>query len=486
MNNPPQPEEEIRKNHIRKRWVSTYTIFFTCIGLLIALISLRNLPTDRLGLIFFALLVFVAELFSVELFSGTRGSRISVTAIVIIAGIQLFGPFPSALIGMIGGIAATIRTSLTNSLSPPDRASFFQRTGFNIGMLVVSTTVAGYAYILAGGEIGTIASFKNVIPLLVAVITNVFLNIFILIGVLAIQTKESSIEIWKRDFQWSVPIGIIGGFIGGGALAIAYSMFEVIGLLVFFLPVLTISYAFRLYISKTKEYVAELESMNITLDKVNMDLLETLGAIIDAYDVYTYGHSAQIAVYVDAIAGSMDVYQEERALFVKTALIHDIGKVGVTEDIVGKKDALNDKELHLIQLHPEIGAGIIQRMSGLKAMVPLVRHHHERWDGKGYPAGLAGEEIPLGARIIALADSIDAMFSQRPYHGYYSFQEVVQEVASCSGTQFDPKVVEAFLEVVRTEGEEFFQDSAAKEESRTLGKITKGVGLLKKSMLVDS
>jgi len=493
MNIPNQIEEDTREKYNRKKWVSYYTISFTCIGIFIIFIALTNLPMDLLGLLFFTLLAFLAEIFSVELFSGTRGSRVSVTAIVTISGILLFGPLPSALIGMVGGIAASLRTTLMNHLTPTDRASFFQRSGFNIGMLVVSTTVAGYAFMLTGGQPGSIRIISNFIPLFIAVITNVFLNILILIGVLTIQTKESPIEIWKRDFQWSVPIGIIGGFIGGGALALAYSMFNLIGLLVFFLPVLTISYAFRLYVSQTKKYVAKLESMNIALDEVNMDLLETLGAVIDAYDVFTYGHSAQIAIYVDAIANEMDISQEDRSLFVKTALIHDIGKVGVTEDIVGKQGMLTDEELHLIQRHPEIGADIIQRMSGLKAMVPLVRHHHERWDGKGYPSGLAGEKIPLGARIIALADSVDAMFSQRPYRHYLSFIDVVNEVKKCSGTQFDPKVVDALLSVVNEKGEDFFKDSATtveriliKDEGHFLGNITRSVGLLKKSMLEET
>jgi putative nucleotidyltransferase with HDIG domain len=237
-------------------------------------------------------------------------------------------------------------------------------------------------------------------------------------------------------------------------------------------------------------YVNKLEELNRSLDEANRGLLETLGAVIDAYDVYTYGHSTQVAIYAEAIAEKMGLARDEQAVVIKAALVHDIGKIGVVDSIFSKEGAPTDEEWNLVQRHPIIGAEIVGRMKGLQELVPLVRHHHERWDGRGYPDGLEGEEIPLGARILALADSLDAMCSDRPYRRTRSFEEVMEEIAECSGTQFDPDVVKAFFAVAREKGRDFFKNSAV-----TVDKVLRKNGVasashndlryLKKSMVAD-
>jgi len=190
-------------------------------------------------------------------------------------------------------------------------------------------------------------------------------------------------------------------------------------------------------------------------------VFDTLGAVVDAYDVYTYGHSAQVAVYAEALAKVLGVKRRDREILVKAALVHDLGKVGITDRIIAKPKGLTDEEFNIVKSHPLIGAEILGRMKGLDELIPLVRYHHERWDGGGYPYGLQGEDIPMGARILALADTLDAMCSDRPYRNPLSLQAVQAEVDACAGTQFDPRVVSAFHKVLAERGSSFFRNSAA-------------------------
>jgi putative nucleotidyltransferase with HDIG domain len=258
-------------------------------------------------------------------------------------------------------------------------------------------------------------------------------------------------------------------------------------LALFVLPIFATSYAFRLYLDNLRSYVDQLEVANRQLDEANVDLLHTLGAVIDAYDLYTFGHSAQVARYAEAIAEAMKLPLEERKAIVRGALIHDIGKVGVADSIVGKQGRLTDEEYAAMKMHTVIGAEIVNQMPLLQSLVPLVRNHHERWDGRGYPDGLKGEESPLAARIIAVADSVEAMLSDRPYQATRSLEEVVKEVVRCAGQQYDPHVVTAFQYVARTRGTDFFINSAAKIANELQNgepiNITHRIGYAKKSMV---
>lgn len=449
------------KAPVRARWVPFYTGAVALVGALVFAVALAEPPKDHVGLLIFLLFAVGAEMFSVELFRGTRGSRVSVSAIIATASILSFGPLAGALTHMVSGITAPLVSALTSrGQEGQKRASLFQRVAFNAGMLVVATAVAGWVYILTGGVIGKTASARNVLPLILSVGADQLANIAILIGVLTLQTGERPLQIWRKNFAWGMPITVIGGVVGGGALAMAYQMFGVFGVLVFLLPVAAIGYSFRLYIANTRVYVNQLEELNKDLDDANVGLLETLGAVIDADDMYTYGHSAQVAIYAEALAERLGVSKSEQILIVKAALVHDVGKVGIKDTIIGKQGRLTDEEYKVVKRHPVIGAEIVGRMKGLQELVPLVRHHHERWDGRGYPDGVGGEEIPMGSRILALADTVDAMYSDRPYRMTRNLKEVIDEVVRCSGTQFDPKVVEGFLELVQDKPAGFFKNSA--------------------------
>lgn len=482
-----QPQDPGKSIDYSKR-VSLYIGSVIVLGMVAIFLAFSQLPEDRLGLALFAALSAAAELASVELFVSSR-SRVSVSAVISIAAMLVFGPLAGVCAQTAAGLMTILTTTFFQSEYRERRANWLQRAGFNVSMLAVASASAGMVFGLAGGETGRLQLPETLLPLILAVGTDVAVNLILLVGVISLQTGQSPFQIFRRDFQWGTPIMLFGGVVGGGVLALAYETFGYLGLAVFFLPVLSIGYSYRLYVTRTRVYVKRLEEVNASLDNANLGLLETLGALIDAYDIYTYGHSSQVAVYAGAIAEKMGLSREEQALIVRASLIHDIGKVGITDSILSKPGPLTEEEINYINRHPIIGADIIRRMEGMQQLVPLVRHHHEHWDGHGYPAGLAGQEIPLGARIIALADAIDAMSSDRPYRTPRGLEELRQEVIWCSGTQFDPQVVKAFLAVLEEKGGAFLKNSAAAVEktvsSYLVDSSNRGVRYLKRSMLID-
>ncbi len=184
------------------------------------------------------------------------------------------------------------------------------------------------------------------------------------------------------------------------------------------------------------------------LEASYLSAVRALANSIDAKDAYTRGHSERVARYSMEIGRAMGLTSDEIKNLHIGALLHDIGKIGIAEAIINKSSKLTDEEYQEIKTHPSRGASIIEPAKFLKEKVPLIKYHHERFDGRGYPDGLKGEEIPLMARIVCCADSFDAMTSKRAYRDTMPIEEARKELLRCSGTQFDPRVVSAFLEVL--------------------------------------
>ena len=178
---------------------------------------------------------------------------------------------------------------------------------------------------------------------------------------------------------------------------------------------------------------------------VYLETIRSLAAAIDAKDSYTHGHSRRVTDLSVGIALEMNLPKSEVDTIRHASLLHDVGKIGISEKILLKPGRLTDDEFETIKSHPYIGAGILNSIEFLHSVCEIIKHHHERYDGKGYPDKLAGEEIPLGARIICVADSFDAITSCRPYRKPLTFDEATEEVKRCSGTQFDPEVAAAFV-----------------------------------------
>jgi putative nucleotidyltransferase with HDIG domain len=185
------------------------------------------------------------------------------------------------------------------------------------------------------------------------------------------------------------------------------------------------------------------------LKKLYDGLILSFVNALDAKSPWTKGHSERVANYAIATAKEIGLKEKDIETLRTAALLHDIGKIGTYEVILDKPERLSIEELAIVKMHPVKGEEILSPISQLKDIFPIIRSHHERMDGEGYPDGLKGDEIPLLSRIIAAADSFDSMISERPYRLKLSIEDAVSEIKKCSGTQFDPQVVEAFSKAIK-------------------------------------
>jgi HD-GYP domain-containing protein (c-di-GMP phosphodiesterase class II) len=174
---------------------------------------------------------------------------------------------------------------------------------------------------------------------------------------------------------------------------------------------------------------------------------------VDAKDPYTYGHSKNVADIAQAIGKEIGMSGKELADLRNASLLHDIGKLGIPDAILTKPGKPTEEEWEIIKRHSAEGGRIVSYVKDLSPLVPMIRHHHEWYDGTGYPDGLKGEEIPLGARVISIADAYDTITGKRPYKDPISHEEALEELKRCSGTQFDPEFVEAFCRAMSEVGE---------------------------------
>ncbi len=199
----------------------------------------------------------------------------------------------------------------------------------------------------------------------------------------------------------------------------------------------------------TRQAVARKNAMRhkMALHISNEGVLDALLSALNTRDMETEGHSERVTAYTIEIADKMGIPDEEIYHIERGALLHDIGKIGIPDRILLKPDKLTAEEWVEMKRHPLIGYNMCSKIEMLKHSAQIVLHHHESWNGKGYPSGLREKEIPLGARIFAVADTLDAMTSDRPYRKGLSFQMAREEIKKCSGVQFDPEVVEVFLSI---------------------------------------
>jgi Na+-transporting methylmalonyl-CoA/oxaloacetate decarboxylase gamma subunit len=206
-----------------------------------------------------------------------------------------------------------------------------------------------------------------------------------------------------------------------------------------------------------------LAESNRLLEESALEAVETLNATVDAKDPYTAGHSQRVQRIAVALGEELDLERDQLEVLRFAGLFHDIGKIGVPDAILTKPDRLTELEFEIVKRHPEDGARIVGRLNRLHAAVPAVLHHHERWDGRGYPHGLRSDGIPLEAAIVGLADAVDAMTTDRPYSCARTLEDATEEVVRNRGTQFAPLVVDAFITLVERVPELFGSDPLTDE-----------------------
>ncbi len=203
-----------------------------------------------------------------------------------------------------------------------------------------------------------------------------------------------------------------------------------------------------------KRRTKELEDALFRLEQAYRSTVETMAFVVEFRDWGTRQHVERAARYAMAVARKLAPELAQDPALYYGFLLHDVGKVGVPDSLLGKTGPLDEMERAVMRTHTIIGAMIISGIPGLERIAPIIRHHHERWDGHGYPDGLKGEEIPLGARIFSVADAFDAMTTDRPYRKALDVQEALDELRRGAGTHFDPTVVETFISLVEEVGEE--------------------------------
>ncbi len=215
----------------------------------------------------------------------------------------------------------------------------------------------------------------------------------------------------------------------------------------FFAPALTAHRLFVMYQSKSS-LAGSLSDANVKLEEASLALAVSLVAALDARDRYTAGHSASVADHARCIAGRLGLKPGDAEVVFRSGLVHDIGKIGLPETLLEKSGPLEPDERRLIELHPVTGAEILEKGGASAELISGVRHHHERYDGGGYPSGLCGEGIPLIARIISVADAYDAMVSDRPYRRALGKELAINRLIERRGSQFDPRVIDAFVSCI--------------------------------------
>jgi putative nucleotidyltransferase with HDIG domain len=251
------------------------------------------------------------------------------------------------------------------------------------------------------------------------------------------------------------------------ALIFGYDNAGLLGVLTVLVPLLILRYSQGQYIRRTSQNVGQLRATNAELNQraqeitaLNEELLLTLAGMIDLRDPYVLDHSQHVARYAALIGQQLGLSPARLELLRKAALLHDLGKIGIPERVLFKAASLDPDEYRIIQQHVTLGGDILETSHSLRPLMSFIRHHHERYDGGGYPDHLVGDNIPLEARILSLADAIEAMASDRPYRVGSTLDVIVAEIRQHSGAQFDPRVVEAFMAVVGELGEAVIINSA--------------------------
>ena len=439
------------------------------LALLVGLVAFVGIGAGVLGLLLgsnhdvFALIALVVlvgfgQALAIEV---DDGGSISVSAVGSLAGAALFGPR-----------AALVLAATTAVVEWSARRSEIHRVLFNIGALTLSSLAA--ACVFTVGFDGTVGEFVTAAAGLVAGLAYFAVNTGLLSVAISMEGHEPVRRVWHERFAWLATHWIVYGFVGG-VMAIAYHAAGLYALAVFAVPLLLMRKTQEAYLKHTQRSAQKLraaaetiQNQNVSLEQANRLLrerstaaMESLSATVDARDAYTAGHSRRVQQLALAIGRELGLSQTELDLLGHAALFHDIGKLAVPDAILLKPAVLTDEEWSLMQRHSDEGARIIDRLGFLNDAVPAIRHHHERFDGGGYPDGLKGEEIPLGARIIHVADALDSMLTTRIYRAARPAMEAMEELRRAAGTQFCPRCVRALERVLPPE---ILVDEAARHE----------------------
>ena len=377
----------------------------------------------------------ISSVFKVSLPLSRGRSTMSISYAVDFAALLLIGPHETMLVA-----AASAWTQSTFKIQ--ERSPLYRKL-FSMACLVVAVQAAGWVYAQLGGTIGEFVLLSLPLPLAGAVATFFVMNTAPIALAIALTTQQPVWRVWKENFRWSTP----SYFAGAGAAAVTAIIIDQSGRWLVPLAAAPLYLTYRTY----KVYLGRIEDEQRHVKEVSdlhLATIEALARAIDAKDQTSQNHIRRVQVYAAGLARAAGMADSEIQAVKTAALLHDIGKLAVPEHILSKPGPLTQEEFRTIRAHPQVGADIIDAVPFPYPVAPLIRNHHERWDGHGYPTGLSGEEIPRGARILAIVDYFDAIMADRPYHKAMDAEQALTLLKQEAGKALDPSLVTRFIEVL--------------------------------------
>jgi putative nucleotidyltransferase with HDIG domain len=364
-------------------------------------------------------------------------ARFSVSDAFVFASVLLFGPSPATVIVAIDCLVISLWRHRSRST---------HRLLFNVFAVALSIWVSSQVFYwiigVAPGNLDQLLPVERRLwPLFALAASYFLLNTWLVAFALAFEKRENAFVLWQRNFQWFA-LNYFGG-ISVAALLVSYTRSVDLSAIAIILPILLITYVTHRSslgrIEDSKRHVEQLSDLYLST-------IETLAMAVDAKDQITHGHIRRVQVYALELAKLLGVKDERQLKAIEAAaLLHDMGKLAIPEHILNKPGKLTGAEFDKMKLHADIGADLLSAVKFPYPVVPIVRHHHEQWNGNGYPAGISGTDIPLGARILSVVDCFDALTSDRPYRPRLSNEDAFATILKGRGTLYDPLVVDTFL-----------------------------------------
>lgn len=372
---------------------------------------------------------------SVRLFSrGDTTTEVSGAFLPFVFTAVAFGPFAALIVGAAAHLADLRRPYLRWFVYTPVRAL----TGVATGLVVVSFDGSGFASILVASLVGAA--------------TNLLVDAIFNVATLLVRGNRPFAYVKTVGPFFVVALALYVPIIA--LLVYGYEKYSLVAVVSFLLPAIALQKVIHLY-KEQRDAAQNLAEANSQLERANLSFAAALVATLDARDRYTAGHSAAVAIYSRDIAQRMGLSAEEQQTAHLAGLVHDLGKVGLPPGLLEKEGSLTLEERRTMQNHSEIGERILAMVDDYSAIATIVRHHHERVDGNGYPNGLFGDTIPQISRIIAVADAYNAMTSDRPYREAMPSRVARMRLAQAVGSQFDTSVVAAFEAILATADESY-------------------------------
>ena len=366
-------------------------------------------------------------------------ATISISETFVFTAVLLFGPAAGALTVALDALVISIWLAW--------RGHPLYRLAFNVAALPASLWVGANIYYWIG-DVPPLYLSREAIditrligPLVCFTVSYFLLNSWLIALAISLEKGTSPIKVWKDNFAW-LSLNYFGGA-SVAALLITYTRSIDYAYLAFALPLLAIIYfTFSMSLGRVEDAHKHLKELN----KLYLSTIETLAMAIDAKDQITHGHIRRVQTFAVRLAEELGVTDSAQISAIEAAsLLHDMGKLAVPEYILNKPGPLTPAEFEKMKLHASVGADILSSIEFPYPVVPIVRHHHENWDGTGYPDRLKGSEIPIGARILSVVDCFDALTSDRPYRPRLPDREAMRILLDRSGTMYDPLIVDTFL-----------------------------------------